>query len=44
MKAFAYLATLAALAGLMIISIGCPPLAFFAVPAGMLLIALALGV
>jgi hypothetical protein len=44
MKAFLYLATLAALAFLMVISIQCPPLAFFAVPAAMLLIALALGV
>jgi len=44
MKAFLYLLTLAALAGLMVLTIGCPPLAFFAVPAGMLLIALVLGV
>jgi hypothetical protein len=44
MKAFLYLLTLAALAFLMVISIGCPPLAFFAVPAGLLLIAFALGV
>jgi hypothetical protein len=44
MKPLLYLATLAALAGLMVLAIQCPPLAFFAVPAGMLLLALALGV
>jgi hypothetical protein len=44
MKPLLYLATLSALAFLMVISIQCPPLAFFAVPAAMLLIALALGV
>jgi hypothetical protein len=43
-KAALILITLSAVAGMAVMAVQCPPLAFFAVPSSMLLLAVAVGV